>query len=104
MEQEEKQPSTERHQIPESRAEAIARFRHRFRWLQDFSDYELDQISYCSAGNVLKPGHEYFSISHPELGVITVTEATPVSEDECFVNRNALPAGVWNKLVSSYRH
>lgn len=85
----------------ETRAQIAERLKHRFDWLQQFSDEELREISMCLEEKVQREGEHYFDLSHPEQGVIVGQAGQPIPEGACFVARSTISQGLWNKLVST---
>ncbi len=73
--------------------------RQRFRWLQSFTDDELHEMSWCSAGLELQPAEQYIDLSRPGRGVITVERPVRVRDGECYVSRTAVSDRVWRKLA-----
>jgi hypothetical protein len=73
--------------------------RERYRWLQRFSDEELQQLSFCEAGEALCPGEKYFDISHPENGAFVARPGLLVPEGSCLVAQRDVSPRTWDKLT-----
>ena len=73
--------------------------RQRFRWLEQFTDEELRDISFCNEGKPLVAGREYFDISHPERGVIVAGPNEKACEGTCLVARDDVSPHAWRKLL-----
>ncbi len=82
------------------RAQEARRLRDRFAWLNQFSDEELQHISFCETGSEMIPGETYFDISHPEMGVFVGREGQLVPEDACLVRKGTMPTSIWSKLTA----
>src|SRR5258708_7956228 len=82
-------------------SEDAQRLRHRFAWLQRFTDLEIQEISFCEPGAAIRAGETYFDISHPEEGSFTADRDMTVDEGRCLVAKSAVSPRVWSK-VSKY--
>lgn len=82
------------------RAEEARRLRDRFAWLNQFTDEELQQISFCEAGASMVPGETYFDVSHPEMGTFVGQPGQLIPEGGCLVRKGTVPENVWTKLTA----
>lgn len=73
--------------------------RHRYAWLNQFSDEELREISFCDEHAPLQDGAQYFDVSHPEQGTINGRSGQKAPEGSCYVARTDVSAATWNKLL-----
>ncbi len=89
---------------PTARRETAEKLRERFDWLQQFSDDELREITYCATGEPMSGEELYFDISHPELGVIQGKPGELIPRDSCYVPKSEVPQQLWQKLVGPYQH
>ncbi len=89
---------------PTTRRETADTLKERYQWLQDFSDDELREISYCGVGESMNPGEMYFDISHPERGIIRGEPGEQIPEDGCYVPKSEIPQQLWDKLVGPFQH
>ncbi len=88
---------------PTTRRETADKLKHRFDWLQSFSDDELREITYCTGGETMSGEEVYFDISHPEQGVIQGEPGQRIPDDSCYVPKSEVKQDLWNKLVGPYR-
>jgi len=84
--------------------ETAERLKERYEWLQQFSDNELHEITYCIVGEPMVGDELYFDLSHPEQGVIQGEEGVPVPEGSCYVPKSEIRQDLWDKLVGPYQH
>jgi hypothetical protein len=82
------------------RAEQARRLRDRFAWLNQFTDEELQEMSFCQGGAEMVAGETYFDISHPEMGPFVAQQGQLVPEGGCLVRKGSVPQSIWNKLIS----
>ncbi|HVC34991.1 MAG TPA: hypothetical protein VNL16_15880 [Chloroflexota bacterium] len=82
------------------RSEEARRLRDRFNWLEQFTDEELQQISFCETGAEMASGETYFDISNPENGAFVGQPGHLVPKGGCLVSKQSVPASIWAKLVS----
>lgn len=79
------------------------RLKHRFAWLQRFSDEELRLIAVCDEEVPLEPGELYFDLSNPEKGVILGQAGAKSPPGSCYVARSRVRPETWEKLISDFR-
>ncbi len=90
---------------PQGRAgtrDTADRLKHRFLWLQSFSDDELRQITYCVPGETMSSEEQYFDISNPERGVIQGEQGVAIPPDSCYVPRSEISRSLWDKLTARF--
>lgn len=73
--------------------------RHRFQWLNQFSDDELRRIALCDESTQLQDGAVYFDISDPERGQLIARGDESMTAGSCFVWRGAVSEQIWQKLL-----
>ena len=86
--------------MPTSREPTGYDLRHRFTWLNRFTDDELRGISFCDEHTPLKDGAQYFDISEPERGEIIGQSGELSPPGSCYVWRGSVHEHLWNKLLS----
>ncbi len=89
---------------PATRRGTADALKNRFQWLQNFSDDELREITYCSTGESTNSGEMYFDISHPEQGIIQGEPGGQIPEESCYVPKSEIPQHLWDKLVGPFHH
>ncbi|MCL4370882.1 MAG: hypothetical protein M1380_08230 [Chloroflexi bacterium] len=89
---------------PTTRRETADKLKERYDWLQNFSDDELHQVTYCSSGETMSGEEVYFDISHPERGVIQGEPGGQIPEDCCYVPKSEVRQDLWDKLVGPFHH
>jgi hypothetical protein len=74
--------------------------RERFAWLNQFSEDELREISFCAENEPLQEGELYFDISNPERNQIVGKRGDTVPAGSCYVRRSDVGEQTWQKLLS----
>jgi hypothetical protein len=87
---------------PAVRRETAEKLKERYEWLQQFSDDELREITYCKVGEPMVADELYFDISHPERGVIQGASGEQIPEGSCYVPKSEIQQDLWDKLVSPF--
>lgn len=82
------------------RAGEARRLRDRFTWLNNFTDEEIQQISFCESGAEMVPGDSYFDISYPENGPFVGQAGQRIPTGGCLVRQSSVPPAIWAKLIS----
>lgn len=85
---------------PAPRKRTAYELRHRYAWLNQFSDDELRDISFCDENTPLEDGAQYFDISRPERGQIIGRGGQMSPPGSCYVWRDSVSGHTWNKLLS----
>lgn len=82
------------------RTNEARRLRDRFTWLNNFTDAELEQISFCETGAEMVPGETYFDISCPENGAFVGQTGQLIPKGGCLVRKGSVSEPIWTKLTS----
>ncbi len=93
---------TGRGSVPERRS--AYDLRDRFAWLNQFSDDELREISFCAEEEPLQDGELYFDVSNPERGQIMGSREASIPAGRCYVRRGDVSEHTWQRLLSFGRY
>jgi hypothetical protein len=83
--------------------EKASDLRRRYNWLNDLSDDELRDISFCQMENSeLKDNEQYFDLNKPEQGIIQGRRHQTVSSGSCMVAKSQVKPQTWEKLIKPF--
>lgn len=77
--------------------------RRRYNWMNELTDDELRDISFCQMENMqLKDNEQYFDLNKPEQGIIQGSRNQTVPAGSCYVAKSQVKPQTWEKLIRPF--